>query len=358
MQMPLATPTTHDDIDTFAEHLLELINSGSMALMISIGHRTGLFDTLAERPISTCAELARAARLDARYVREWLGAMVIGGIVEHDIGITPELGTYTLPDAHAASLCRKAGAANMAVLAQYVGLLGGAEDDIVDCFHLGGGVPDSKYPRFHEVRAEHGAQSVLPVLESEILPLIPGMVDRLRLGIEMLDLGCGRGGALLLLAARFPRSRFRGIDRSVEAIAWARDQARARELDNLEFEVADAAMLGEEHVGRYDLITTFDAIHEQRDPAGVLGKIVDALALGGTYLRQEVASSGHHQHPLGPTLHAISCMHGVGLGATWGREIAMRMLGEAGLGEIEVHRVEHDLQNEYYVCRRSAEECW
>jgi 2-polyprenyl-3-methyl-5-hydroxy-6-metoxy-1,4-benzoquinol methylase len=339
--------------------------------MISIGHRTGLFDTLAERPPTTCAELAAAAGLHPRYVREWLGAMVVGGIVEHQVGVTPEQGTYTLPDAHAASLCRRAGAANMAVFTQYIGLLGGVEDDIVDCFRRGGGVPYSKYPRFHEVMAEDSGQSVLPVLESEILPLIPGLVDRLRLGIEVLDLGCGRGRALMLLAERFPRSRFRGIDASAEAIAWAREQADARALDNLEFEVVDASALGEAHVGQYDLITTFDAIHDQRDPAAVLANIAGALAPGGTYLMQEIATSGHHHHdighPLGPTLYTISCMHcmtvslaegGAGLGATWGRELAMRMLGEAGLRAVEVHQLEHDLQNEYYVCRRSLDEQW
>jgi 2-polyprenyl-3-methyl-5-hydroxy-6-metoxy-1,4-benzoquinol methylase len=367
---PLVTPPAHD-IDAFSERLLELINGGALALMISIGHRTGLFDTLAERPPTTCAELARAAGLHPRYVREWLGAMVVGGIVEHQVGITNELGTYTLPDAHAASLCRNASAANLAVFTQYIGLLGSVEDDIVDCFRHGGGVPYSKYPRFHEVMAEDSGQSVLPVLESEILPLIPGLVDRLRLGIEVLDLGCGRGRALLLLAERFPRSRFRGIDCSAEAIAWAREQADTRGLDNLAFEVVDAAALGREHVGQYDLITTFDAIHDQRDPAMVLANIASALAPGGTYLMQEIATSGHHHHdighPLGPTLYTISCMHcmtvslaegGAGLGATWGRELAMRMLGEAGLRAVEVRQLEHDLQNEYYVCRRSLDEQW
>ena len=232
MQSPLTTPLTHDDIDAFAERLLELINGGSLALMISIGHRTGLFDTLAERPPTTCAELSAAAGLNPRYVREWLGAMVVGGIVEHRAGATSELGTYRLPDAHAASLCRKAGANNMAVFTQYIGLLGGVEDDIVDCFRRGGGVAYSKYPRFQEVMAEASGQSVLPVLESEILPLIPGLVDRLRLGIEVLDLGCGRGRALLLLAERFPRTRFRGIDtlgRSDRVGARAGARARAEQ---------------------------------------------------------------------------------------------------------------------------------
>jgi SAM-dependent methyltransferase len=358
MQTPIPASPSPAAVADFAERLLEMINAGSLALMISIGHRTGLFDVLAERPPTSVEALAEAAKLAPRYVREWLGAMVVGRIVEHD----PEAGTYTLPDAHAASLCHKAGAANMAVFTQYIGLLGGVEDEIVACFHHGGGVPYSRYPRFHEVMAEDSAQTVLPVLESEILALVPGLVDRLRLGIEVLDVGCGRGRALMLLAERFPRSRFRGVEISREAVAWARAEAEARGLDNLELELADAAELGEDHRGRYALITAFDAIHDQRDPAGVLAAIAAALAPGGVYLMQDIATSSHHHgdldHPLGPMLYTVSCMHcmsvslaqgGPGLGATWGRELAERMLGEAGFTRVEVHQLEHDLQNDYYV---------
>jgi 2-polyprenyl-3-methyl-5-hydroxy-6-metoxy-1,4-benzoquinol methylase len=367
MQAPIEYSANHGAADTFADRLLELINGGSLAMMISIGHRTGLFDALAELAAVSSAELAATTGLDERYVREWLGAMVVGRIVEHD----PKTRTYSLPDAHAASLCRKSGASNMAVFAQYLAVLGRVEDQIVECFRHGGGVPYESYPRFHEVMAEDSGQSVLPMLESAILPLMPGMIDRLRLGIEVLDVGCGRGRALLLLAERFPRSRFCGIDISAEALAWARAQARERGLDNISFEQRDAAELSAEHLGRYDLITTFDAIHDQRDPAAVLGTIAECLAPGGVYLMQDIASSGHHAgdvgHPLGPLIYTVSCMHcmtvslaqgGAGLGAAWGREQAEAMLAVAGFGSVVVHQLEHDLQNDYYVCRRSEDEIW
>jgi SAM-dependent methyltransferase len=363
MLAPVEYLPPHGAVEAFAERLVELLNAGSLTLMISIGHRTGLFDVLAELPPVSAAQLAEAAKLDERYVHEWLGAMVVGGIVEHD-GIA---GTYALPVAHAAALCRKAEADNLAVFAQYLAVLGRVEDEIVECFRVGGGVPYSSYPRFQAVMAEDSGQAVVPALESMILPLIPGLIDRLRLGIEVLDVGCGRARALLHLAQRFPRSRFRGVDICPEALAWARKQARARELANLEFELRDAAELGPEHRGRYDLITSFDAIHDQRDPAAVLAAIASSLAPDGAYLMQDIATSGCHcgdvGHPLGPLLYTISCMHcvpvslaqgGPGLGATWGRERAGAMLATAGFDSVVVHQLEHDLQNDYYVCRRGA----
>jgi SAM-dependent methyltransferase len=367
MQAPIEHTVHRGPTEDFADRLLELINGGSLVLMISIGHRTGLFDALAELGDVSSVELARAAGLNERYVREWLGAMVVGRIVEHD----PKAGTYLLPDAHALSLCRKSAATNVAVYTQYLAVLGRVEDEIVECFRHGGGVPYESFPRFHEVMAEDSAQTVLPVLESTILPLVPGLVDRLRLGVEVLDLGCGRARALLLLAERFPRSRFVGVDISAETLDWAREQARERGLTNVDFVRSDAASLGDEHRGRYDLITTFDAIHDQRDPAAVLAVIAQSLAPGGVYLMQDIASSGQHAgdlgHPLGPLIYTLSCMHcmsvslaqgGAGLGAAWGRVRAEAMLADAGFGSVVMHQLEHDLQNDYYVCRRSADDVW
>src|SRR5690606_25505083 len=99
----------------------------------------------------------------------------------------------SLPDAHAACLTRAAGAGNMAGFAQYISVLGAVEDDIVECFQRGGGVPYARFPRFHAVMAEDSGQSVLAALESHILPLVPGLTDRLTAGIRALDLGCGSG---------------------------------------------------------------------------------------------------------------------------------------------------------------------
>lgn len=134
--------------EAFADHLIDMINSGAMTLMISIGHRTGLFDTMAGMAPATSGQIAKAAKLHERYVREWLGAMTVGNIVAHD----PDTETYHLPAEHAASLCRNSPTDNVAVFAQYIPLLGSVEDDIVHCFRHGGGVPYERFGRFHEIR--------------------------------------------------------------------------------------------------------------------------------------------------------------------------------------------------------------
>ena len=121
----------------FAERMIHMMNEAMLALMVSVGHRTGLFDVMAAMPAATSAEIAYDAGLDERYVREWLAVMTTGRIVEHD-GVT---GTFSLPAGHAPFLTRAAGPGNLAIQAQYVGLLALVEDQIVDRFRHGGGVP-------------------------------------------------------------------------------------------------------------------------------------------------------------------------------------------------------------------------
>ena len=346
--------------EEFAERMVGVLNEGSIALMTSIGHRTGLFDVMAGLPPSTSEQIASAASLNERYVREWLGAMVVGRIVEHD----PENGTYNLPQEHAAFLTRAASPENIAAFAQYIPLLGSVEDGIVESFKNGGGVPYSAFPRFHEVMAEDSGQTVVSALIDSILPLVPGLTERLEKGIDVLDVGCGSGRALNLMARTFPNSRFVGYDLSEEAIARARAEAEENGTTNARFEVKDASTLDEEEA-RYDLITTFDAVHDQADPAAVLKGIANALRDDGVYLMQDIAGSSHHHnnldHPIGPFLYTISTMHcmtvslaqgGAGLGAMWGEEKAKEMLKEAGFKEVEIEQLPHDFQNYYYVATK------
>lgn len=171
--------------EAFAERMVGVLNDGALALVTSVGHRTGLFDAMAGLPPSTGEEVASASGLDERYVREWLGAMVVGGVVEHD----PESGAYALPPEHAASLARDAAPDNVAAFMQYIPLLGSVEDPIVESFRDGGGVPYSTFSRFHEVMAEDSGQTVLPALLDSILPLVPGLTGRLEGGHR----GAGRG---------------------------------------------------------------------------------------------------------------------------------------------------------------------
>ena len=219
----------------FAERLLTTLNDGALCLMISIGHRTGLLDAMRDAAPATSAEIAAKAGLNERYVREWLGAMVTGRIVDVD----PATNRFSLPAEHAAFLTRRAGADNIGVFTQYISLLGSVEDDIVECFKKGGGVPYAKFPRFHEVMAEDSGQSVLSSLESHIVPLVSGLAERLASGIQMLDVGCGRGRIINRLAELYPKSRFTGMDLSSEAILSAWQDAADKKLRNVEFIVAD-----------------------------------------------------------------------------------------------------------------------
>jgi len=348
--------------EAFAGRLLSTLNSGGLCLMASIGHRTGLFDAMRDQPPMTAVELAAKAGLNERYVREWLGAMVTAGVVDVD---SPNL-VFSLPPEHAAFLTRAAGADNVAVFTQYIAVLGSVEEAIVECFKLGGGVPYDRFPRFHEVMAEDSGQSVLSSLESHILPLVPGLSDQLAGGIRMLDVGCGRGRIILRLAELFPRSHFVGMDLSEEAIQSGRTEASDRGLTNIEFVVVD---LGDFHEKaepeKFDLVTTFDAVHDQAWPLNVLNGIHRTLRSNGVYLMQDIKGSSHVYnnvaHPIGTFLYTISCMHcmtvslaqgGEGLGAMWGEEKTRDYLARAGFHSVQKHELAHDFQNNWYVIRK------
>ncbi|MGF1567711.1 MAG: class I SAM-dependent methyltransferase [Nodosilinea sp.] len=345
--------------EAFAGDLLTLLNHGALALMISVGHRTHLFDVMAALPPTTSQGIAEAAGLQERYVREWLNALTVGGMVEYDAAAK----TYRLPAEHAAWLTRAAQSDNMATFFQHIVGLAQVEDRIVGCFKAGGGVPYSAFGRFHEVMAEDSGQTIVAALEDQILPLVPGLVERLTQGIDVLDVGCGSGRAMNKLAALFPASRFRGYDFAAAAIAAATAEAQAHGLTNVAFQVKDVTNL--EESDRYDLITTFDAIHDQAHPDLVLRNIHKALRPDGLYLMQDIRAasevSGNFDHPVAPFLYTVSCMHcmtvslaegGMGLGTMWGREKAHEMLTQAGFTAIEMKELPHDIMNDYYVMRK------
>jgi ubiquinone/menaquinone biosynthesis C-methylase UbiE len=342
--------------EAFAGKMIGILNSGALTLMISIGYRTKLFDTMAELLPSTSQQIADAAGLNERYVREWLGAMVTGTLIDYD----PIAQNYTLPAEHAVFLTRAAEPNNLAQFAQFPPMLALVEDQVIDCFYQGGGVPYSEFKRFHTVMAEASNQGTVMPLVDEVLPLIPGLAEALQQGTEVLDLGCGCGKALNQLAAHFPKSQFTGYDFSSETIAIAQAEAQRHQLSNVEFQVRDAAAMAE--FERYDLITTFDAIHDQAKPDRVLQNIYRALRPSGIYLMQEIRAAtkveGNLDHPLAPYFYTVSCMHcmtvslaygGMGLGAMWGQETALRMLAEAGFKRVEIQRLPQDLVNDYYI---------
>jgi SAM-dependent methyltransferase len=363
--------TDQSKAEAFAGRMLDVLNSSLLGLMISIGYQTHLFDVMSRLSSpSTSAEIANATNLNERYVREWLGAMVTGKIVEYN----PVTSRYWLPPEHAAFLTRDSGIDNVAVFMQYISLLGDVEQKIIECFRKGGGVPYSAFPRFQQLQAEDTARVFDARLIDQIVPLVGGLGKRLRAGIDVLDVGCGQGHAINLMARNFPNSRFTGYDISKEGIQAAREEAKQIGLTNVKFEVNDIASIDEHE--KYDLITAFDVIHDQAQPAKVLKGIYNALRNkqegeeeergGGIFLMQDIAASSkleeNMENPLGPTLYSISTMHcmtvslaynGEGLGTVWGRQKAEEMLKEAGFSEkIEVSEVPGDIFNYYYIVQK------
>ncbi len=258
--------------DAFSHQMIQTLNGGALCLMISVGHRTGLFDKMA-------------------------------------------------------------------------------------------GMPPATSEHFHEIMAEESYQTVILALFDSILPLVPSLAAQLHEGIDVLDVGCGRGRALAAMARKFPKSRFTGYDFSEEAIGTAVKEAKESGLKNLQFEVRDVTRL--EAKDKFRLITAFDAIHDQAKPREVLKGIATALHPEGIFLMQDIVGTSHLEkdaaHPLAPFLYTVSCMHcmtvslaldGEGLGTMWGREKATTLLKEAGFRSVEVHELPHDIVNIYYTCRK------
>lgn len=346
-------------VEKFAGRLVRVLNDGALALMLGIGHRVGLFDAMDGLPPSTSGAIAATAGLQERYVREWLGAMTVAGIVEYDASHA----TYRLPAEHAASLTRAAGSGNLAGPIQFVGMLARVEAEVARCFREGGGVAYENYPEFHELMAEDTAALHDAVLVDEVVPLVPGLRERLDSGIAVADIGCGTGHTLNLLARTFPRSSFTGYDIAAEALEVGRREAREWGLANVDLVVRDVATLHEP--GRFDLVTAFDAIHDQAHPDRVLARVAQALKPDGVFLMADFAASSelddNRAHPMAPFIYTVSTMHcmtvslsqgGLGLGTAWGEQLALRMLRDAGFAHVEIRRVEADVFNNYYIAAR------
>lgn len=352
--MTTAATTTEE----FAGHVLSVFDNAAAALMASIGHQTGLFDTMKDLPPSSAREIADAAGLNERYVREWLDAMTVARFVEYD----PRSHAYVLPFDHAASLTRDAGPGNLAVMMPFIAMLAEVEQPIIECFRQGGGLPYEAYERFHEIMAANSAAAADTALIDIALPLADGLPDRLRGGIDVLDLGCGRGHAINVMARAFPNSRFTGYDFSADAIESARREVVEWEVTNARFDVVDVARIDE--IDAYDLITAFDAIHDQAEPAEVLRRAARALRPGGTFLMVDFDASSNVEEnfdiPWATFMYTVSTMHcmsvslglgGAGLGTAWGRQLAEKMLHEAGFADVDVQSIEQDPLNNYYIAR-------
>jgi len=342
----------------FSQLMVRHLEGASVAIMIEVGRRVGLFEAMAKMSAVTSDAIAAKTSLSERYVREWLGAMVCGGIVEYAAGEK----TYRLPPEHAAMLTGPS-SRNLTGMAEMLPLMSRVIPDVAEAFRSGRGVPYSAYqPDFTGLMDRRSRPRYDELLFSAYLAKPEGLIPHLEAGMRVADVGCGTGYCIALMARRFPKSTFVGHDISEEAIGEAR--AAAQGLTNASFVVQDVVRL--ETPTPYDLVTAFDAIHDQADPAGVLRRIRDVLAPGGTFLMVDVCASSELADnvgiPMAPYLYTMSTMHcmsvslaggGPGLGTAWGHQLATRMLREAGFADVQLfERVEP--ANSLYVARATG----
>lgn len=354
--------------EDFAARVGQILEHGALNVALGLGYELGLFEALDGAGPLSCDELAARAGLDARYVLEWLGAMVAGEVVDVVEGL------FLLPPARGDVLCRRGGASNLGVYTQELGLLvSSALGGVRAGFRSGRGLAYADYPEFHAFMGELAERKHRSGLVESFLPAIAGgaVLEGLQAGARVCDLGCGSGGALLVLAAAFPRSEFVGVDLDAGALEQARaEQARAG-LENLRFEQRDLGRLAEEPgelAGRFEWVSAFDAIHDQEQPLAALRGARALLAPAGIFSLVDIDAASdparNKARPMGAFLYTVSLLHclpvglgpegdGAGLGMLWGRERALDLLAEAGF-EAEVEELPGDPFNVHYCCQAAG----
>jgi 2-polyprenyl-3-methyl-5-hydroxy-6-metoxy-1,4-benzoquinol methylase len=359
------------DTPQFVQKMTDVLNYGALHLAMGIGYQAGLFDTMDEiGRYAAAKKIANQAGLNERYVTEWLSVMVCGGIVEMKTGEDGE-DRFLLPRTHGDFLTRRSGNANLGVYTQEIPLLTEcAKKAVVEGFRSGRGVSYEHYPEFRVFMAELAEAKHRKVLISEFLPFVDQgrVVERLRSGIEVCDLGCAEGIVSHLMAQAFPESRFAGLDIAENLIEAAGREAGRIGLRNVGFFCVDAVNIRNhpEFHERFDYVTAFDSIHDQIDPMGALESVAFMLKPDGVFSMVDIAADSrlaqNRHHPMGAFLYTVSLMHcmpvglvdgGAGLGMMWGRQKAVEMLHKAGFRSVVVEEIPNDSFNFHYLCRKN-----
>ena len=352
-----AAPLDQAKMEAFMGKALGDFAGAYTALMCALGDRLGLFKDLATNGPAMSEELAARAGLAERYVREWLGGMTSAGYLEYD----PASRRFTLPPEHAPLLAEEGGAMFFGGGYEALPSLVEQFDRVARAFRQGGGVPLSAYDGHFWCGSERMTAGWFNnLLVPQWLPAMPEVQAKLDQGAQVADVGCGHGLALIKLAEAYPNSRYVGYDVLESSIATAR--ARAAEAgvdDRVRFEALDAAQGLPE---QYDVITTFDVVHDLVDPRGLLRTIRRALRPDGIFVCLEFNCSDKLEEnigPLGTVMHGSSiffCLttslaqDGEGLGTLGLPESKLRELcTEAGFGSVRRVPIENPFNILYEI---------
>ena len=344
-------------IDGFLDRIIEFASGATTIGLLAVADRSGLSRHLADAGGGTAAELAQEAGLDARYVEEIMSGLAAAGVVEYDPGTK----RFDLPAEHALFLADESSPYFMGGFFDVIPAFLGQIDGVAKATRDGGGVRFEEYGEAAVrgiARAQSASQNTF--LVSRWLPAIPGLIPRMEAGISVADIGCGSGTAAILMAGAFPRSQIAGFDVSALSIDTARN--RAAGLGNIQFHQTGIEDLPTDPP--FDLVTTFDVIHDLADPLAGMERIHAALADDGVYLMMEPNASSNLEEnltPRGAMLYGTSTLHcmtqslalgGAGIGAAWGRERAEAMAGEAGFGSFEALEAISNKFSAFYLLTR------
>ena len=337
----------------FMDRFEELASGAAAIGALAVADRAGVLEAMVGRGPVTVAELSSES-FAPRYVEEILAVLAAAGVVEYEAST----GRFRLPDEHAACLADPDSPYSMA---GWLDLLPAGMEAIDQISHAtihGGGVPIDEF----DARAVAGIDRLNSpgtriLLTKRWLPAMPDVVARLEAGARVADVGCGSGTAALAMALAYPKSTVIGFDIDPRAVARARDRAGRSELTNLSIELIPAAELP----AGFDLITTFDVIHDLTHPVAALGRIHAALVEDGTYLMVEPAAKAalaDNFTPRGILTFGSSLLYclpqslvdgGIGLGAGWGPIRAEQLCRQVGFSRFEQLPIDNPYSNFYRV---------
>ena len=320
-------------LDEFLSHVVNDLSASLAGVLVSIGHRLGLYTAMAGAGPVSANELAESTGCANRYVREWLNAQAAGGYVTYH----QDTDTYELPTEHAMVLADQDSTVFMPDVWQIPAAMWFDEEKVVDAFRTGTGVPWGDHDvRIHRGVAAFYRNAYRANLVSTWLPSLDGVVHRLAEGIAVADVGCGFGHSTVLMARAFPKSRFHGFDGHPESVREASHNARAAGVDDhVVFETERAnGYPGSD----YDLICFFDCLHDLGDPEAAVQHAARALTPGGTVMIIEPFANDHVRNNLSPIARfyysistVLCCAHAISEG---GRLALGAQAGQQRLEEV------------------------
>jgi hypothetical protein len=358
--MPDRSTLDPDKMRDYAKHMFGMMNGATVATMVALGDRLGLYKALCGAGAVTSSELAERTSLDERWVREWLYTQGAGGVLEYEgdgrFALTPEGEALLVDESHPAN--------GIGFFSQLPDLMGVIER-LPEAFKSGRGL---NYDSLGPGGARGVERGLAPWFRSLLVPMalpkIDAVSDELGAGTVVADVGCGAGVALIEMAKHFPNSDFHGYDVSKHALERGEENKRDAGIANVTFHDAASDPLPQD--GRFGFVTTFDCLHDMSHPADVIQSIRGAIADEGTWLIADIKALPSYEenveeNPMAGMMYSFSvlvCMSsalsepdGAGLGTLGLHEgLLQEMTEQAGFTRFTPVDMGHPM-NAFYVVR-------